>query len=147
MVYGPSIFYSEESKAEFIINQICRFSKNDKIIWPDFMPKFKVNTDKIFFHSSGYIPEIIYTNSFNKEIEKQRSIHDNILFNYFIRYDDNVSVYDKLMTKIINPLDRVSQVEFPQLENVYTQLLIKIVIIGAPGRYEIEKLLYKKVYV
>lgn len=75
------------------------------------------NTDKIFFHSSGYIPEIIYTNSFNKEIEKQRSIHDNILFNYFIRYDDNVSVYDKLMTKIINPLDRVSQVEFPQLEN------------------------------
>lgn len=144
VVYGPSIFYSEESKAEFIINQIYQFGKNGKIIWPDFMLKFKVNTDKIFFHSSEYIPEIIYTNSFNKEIEKQRSIHDNILFNYFIRYDDNVSVYDKLMTKIINPLDRVSQVEFPQLENVYTQLLIKIVIIGAPGRYEIEKLLYKK---
>lgn len=69
MVYGPSIFYSEESKAEFIINQIYQFGKNGKIIWPDFMLKFKVNTDKIFFHSSGYIPEIIYTNSFNKEIE------------------------------------------------------------------------------
>lgn len=73
VVYGPSIFYSEESKAEFIINQIYQFGKNGKIIWPDFMLKFKVNTDKIFFHSSEYIPEIIYTNSFNRGVIRSRA--------------------------------------------------------------------------
>ena len=139
--YGSFTYYSEEDKVEFIIKQIHDVYKNyDYIKWSDInMPK-KININKLFFSRHSDYPEEIFTHSFDDEIKKIQKTNSQILFKFFIRYDNN-SIFEKINNVTINSLSPQMQSEFPPLKDVYGYSLNTVILIGVPDRKAISPLI------
>lgn len=131
--YNSNQYFSEEEKAQFIINQIYHEINKRNIKWPDINPHLKLNLYNLFFQDNFYYPKVIYTNNFNEEIKKQSELNTQTLFKFLIRYDDNL-IFEKLNTITIDSKPSTIQSEFPTLEDVYGSCLNTIIIIGVPNK-------------
>ena len=131
--YDSSKYFSEEEKAQFIINQIYNEINKGNIKWPDINPPLKLNLYNLFFQDNFCYTEVIYTNNFNAEIKKQIELNTQTLFKFLIRYDDNL-IFEKLNTITINSKHPMVQSEFPTLEDIYDSCLNTIIIIGVPTK-------------
>ena len=131
--YNSNKYFSEEEKAQFIINQIYHEINKRNIKWPDINPHLKLNLYNLFFQDNYCYPKVIYTNNFNEEIKKQSELNTQTLFKFLIRYDDNL-IFEKLNTITIDSKPSTIQSEFPTLEDVYGSCLNTIIIIGVPSK-------------
>ena len=103
------------------------------------MPK-KININKLFFSRHSDYPEEIFTHSFDDEIKKIQKTNSQILFKFFIRYDNN-SIFEKINNVTINSLSPQMQSEFPPLKDVYGYSLNTVILIGVPDRKAISPLI------
>mgnify|MGYP000174500152 CR=1 FL=1 len=136
-----TMYYSESEKAEFIIMQINNLIQYYGFIkWPDISLPEKININKLFFSLRSDYPEIIYTNNFNNEIKKLQKANPQILFKFFIRYDDNL-IFEKINNITIDKNYPRTQSEFPPIKNIDGCSLNTIIIVGVPDRKSILNLI------
>lgn len=107
------MYYSESEKAEFIIIQINNLIQYYGFIKrPDISLPEKININKLFFSLRSDYPEIIYTNNFNNENKNLQKTNSQMLFKFFLRYDDNL-VFEKINNITIDKNYPRTQSEFP----------------------------------